>query len=157
MYKKGKAWVFAGIVTATLALGVAGGQTAHADTIGDAASEQENASSQSTTPAKEVTLTQKSAANATDTTVSDAAKTGESSNADGQNTDTTKSSEEATASEGNTDTTKIGEPTTTDAKTTVTPTTPGKTATETVKAPATTTKSTDGKSSFSLEGLQYCS
>ncbi|WP_208907619.1 MucBP domain-containing protein [Levilactobacillus yiduensis] len=141
MYKKGKAWVFAGIVTATLALGVTGGQTAHADTTGDAASEQENTSSQSASPAKEVTLTQKSAANAADTTtVSDATKTDEPANTDGQNPDTTKSSEEATASEGNPDTTKTGEPTRTGTKTTVTLTTPKKAVTETVKAPATTTK-----------------
>lgn len=129
MYKKGKAWVFAGIVTATLALGVAGGQTAHADTTGDTASEQESTSSQSATPAKEVALTQKTAEDTTSTTtVSDAAKASEKATADGQSTGTTKSSEEVPVDGQNADTTKTGGTTTTDTKTADTSITPGKPA-----------------------------
>lgn len=45
MYKKGKTWVFAGIVTASLALGVVGGQTAHADTVTSGSSEEQTATS----------------------------------------------------------------------------------------------------------------
>lgn len=41
MYKKGKTWIFAGIVTASLALSVVGGQTAHADTVTSDSSEEQ--------------------------------------------------------------------------------------------------------------------
>ncbi|MCI1553330.1 MAG: MucBP domain-containing protein [Levilactobacillus sp.] len=81
MYKKGKAWVFAGIVTATLALGVAGGPTAHADTTGAAESDQESESGQSATPAKTATLSsttkQASTENETENPSTDDATTSE--------------------------------------------------------------------------------
>ncbi|TGD19834.1 MucBP domain-containing protein [Levilactobacillus suantsaiihabitans] len=57
MYKKGKTWVFAAIVTTTLALGVAGGQTAKADTAPATDNQTADTGSQSATPAKAVTLT----------------------------------------------------------------------------------------------------
>lgn len=41
MYKKGKTWIFAGIVTASLVLSVVGGQTAHADTVTSDSSEEQ--------------------------------------------------------------------------------------------------------------------
>ncbi|WP_407888606.1 MucBP domain-containing protein [Levilactobacillus sp. N40-8-2] len=50
MYKKGKIWIVAGIVTTSLVLGAAGGQTAHADTVGDS-----SAVSQKMTPDKPAT------------------------------------------------------------------------------------------------------
>lgn len=58
MYKKGKAWIFAGIVTASLALGVVGGQTAHADTLTQSSGEQDQAaaSGKSAAPDKQVVL-----------------------------------------------------------------------------------------------------
>lgn len=55
MYKQGRAWVFAAIVTTTLTLGVAGGQTAKADTT-LTADAQVDTGDQSAEPAKEVTL-----------------------------------------------------------------------------------------------------
>ncbi|MFC6290337.1 MucBP domain-containing protein [Levilactobacillus angrenensis] len=97
MYKKGKAWVFASIVTATLALGVAGGQTAQADTTDTADSGQESTSSQSATPAKEVTLTQKTAEKTTETTTaSDAMKTSEEANTEKDTPDAAKPSDPVT-------------------------------------------------------------
>ncbi|WP_203639136.1 MucBP domain-containing protein [Levilactobacillus wangkuiensis] len=58
MYKKGKTWIFASIVTATLALGAFGGQTAHADTSDAATTGEETATKESVEPAKQVTLGQ---------------------------------------------------------------------------------------------------
>lgn len=58
MYKKGKTWIFASIVTATLALGAFGGQTAHADTSDAATAGEETATKESVAPAKQVTLGQ---------------------------------------------------------------------------------------------------
>ncbi|WP_125583085.1 MucBP domain-containing protein [Levilactobacillus cerevisiae] len=58
MYKKGKTWIFAGIVTATLALGAFGGQTAHADTVaGETPAASETTIGDAAASAKEVTLT----------------------------------------------------------------------------------------------------
>jgi len=58
MYKKGKTWIFASIVTATLALGAFGSQTAHADTSDAATTGEETATQESVEPAKQVTLGQ---------------------------------------------------------------------------------------------------
>ncbi|WP_125764678.1 MucBP domain-containing protein [Levilactobacillus mulengensis] len=58
MYKKGKTWIFASIVTATLALGAFGGQTAHADTSDAATAGEETATKESVAPVKQVTLGQ---------------------------------------------------------------------------------------------------
>lgn len=58
MYKKGKTWLFAGIVTASLALGMAGSQTVQADTVSDndSANNQQETTDQAATPEKSVTL-----------------------------------------------------------------------------------------------------
>ncbi|WP_057878269.1 MucBP domain-containing protein [Levilactobacillus paucivorans] len=55
MYKKGKTWIFAGIVTTALALGVAAPQAAHADTTDDGTVATTQGSEKTTTG--EVTLT----------------------------------------------------------------------------------------------------
>lgn len=55
MYKKGKTWVFAGIVTTALALGVAAPQAAHADTTDDGGVTTTQGSEKTTTG--DVTLT----------------------------------------------------------------------------------------------------
>ncbi|WP_164504706.1 MucBP domain-containing protein [Levilactobacillus huananensis] len=55
MYKKGKTWIFAGIVTATLAVGVAAPQAAHADTTAEGTTATAKLDEQSSTG--EVTLT----------------------------------------------------------------------------------------------------
>ncbi|WP_395390497.1 MULTISPECIES: KxYKxGKxW signal peptide domain-containing protein [Levilactobacillus] len=73
MYKKGKTWIFASIVTATLALGAFGGQTAHADTSDGATTGEETATQESVEPAKQVTLGQQQHSQTpADTTVKEA-------------------------------------------------------------------------------------
>ncbi|MFD1454438.1 MucBP domain-containing protein [Levilactobacillus lanxiensis] len=76
MYKKGKTWIFASIVTATLALGAFGGQTAHADTSEAATIDEETATQESVKPAKQVTLGQQQHSQTpADTTVKEATGT----------------------------------------------------------------------------------
>ncbi|MFC6273940.1 MucBP domain-containing protein [Levilactobacillus tangyuanensis] len=88
MYKKGKTWIFAGIVTASLALGVVGGQTAHADTLApDSTGEQDQStvSDKSAAPDKQVVLdTTKTAGNVDD------------QKSDGDNPDATESAGDKT-------------------------------------------------------------
>ncbi|TGD19833.1 MucBP domain-containing protein [Levilactobacillus suantsaiihabitans] len=136
MYKKGKAWVFAGIVTATLALGVAGGPTAHADTTGAAESDQESESGQSATPAKTATLSsttkQVSTGNETEDPSTDDATTSET---------TTTGEQDQTPAAAKTDTVEAPTAKTT-TETPAKPETPVKSATPT-PTPETPTPTKD--------------
>ncbi|OLF67965.1 hypothetical protein ADT67_03665 [Levilactobacillus brevis] len=74
MYKQGKIWVFAGIFTASMLLGVVDSQTVHADTTADTTAVSTTADTPSTS-AKEVTISTDKAA----TTETDSDQTTESS------------------------------------------------------------------------------
>ncbi|WP_428958382.1 MucBP domain-containing protein [Levilactobacillus brevis] len=102
MYKKGKIWVFAGIITASIFLGVVDPGTAHADTTADTTSVSATADV-SSTPAKQVTITSSDEAATTETksnqtvTSNDEASTNENASINNSNTqDTTTPSDSNT-------------------------------------------------------------
>jgi hypothetical protein len=125
MYKKGKTWVFAAIVTTTLALGVAGGQTAKADTAPATDNQTADTSSQSATPAKAVTLTSATKNDTGTTTPADTgadAETSATENKPQSDATTTKPATQPSAPATKTAETTPAETTTTETPTTTTPT-----------------------------------
>lgn len=80
MYKQGKIWVFAGIFTASMLLGVVDSQTVHADTTADTTAVSTTADTPSTS-AKEVTIsTDKAATTETDSDQTTETNSGEYAN-----------------------------------------------------------------------------
>ncbi|WP_261810052.1 MucBP domain-containing protein [Levilactobacillus humaensis] len=92
MYKKGKTWIFAGIVTTALALGVAAPQAAHADTTDDETVATTQGSEKTTTG--EVTLTTPKA-EAEEVTVQDTTQDASEEKVQGATQDAEKQAEQS--------------------------------------------------------------